>query len=330
MLTIKKTSAIRADYRKIENKQNEATVYLYGDIGGWFGIDHLEFVKEFNAIDAETIHLRVDSDGGDIFAARTIKTAIMQHKANVIGHVDGIAASAASFLLMGCDEIEIVDGGFLMIHNALSLIDILGFFNIDELSGLIDSLSKERNLHTKINETIANDYAKRSGVDIKEVLQWMKNETWFTAEEALENKLVDRVYDGKPVAGKYDLSLFNNVPEELRDRNQNDEEDEEKGIHSKKRDAETALRKAGFSRNDALKIVAKGFQDVGDPQTELINQDVGDPQTEDNAPQRDADNANQTEEPAEVKVIEDQAEELPIKDRTYELIGRANKLTNFK
>lgn len=251
MLTIRKTSAIRANRHDIENKQNEATAYLYGDIGGWFGIDHLEWVKEFNAIDAATIHLRIDSSGGDIFAARAMKTAIMQHKANVIAHIDGLAASAASFLAMGADEIEIVDGGFFMIHRAMSGLDILGYFNIDDLNDLIDDITKERDLHVKINESIAADYVKRTGNSKETVLSWMAAETWFTAKEAVDNKFADRIYDGEPVEGSYDLSIFVKVPDEIKNRNTN----------LSKRTLERALRDAGLSNKEAKKILAEGFRD---------------------------------------------------------------------
>ncbi len=260
MLIIKKTSATRSNHREIENKKDESTVYLYGEIGGWFGIDHLEWVKEFNAIDAKIIHLRVDSDGGDVFAARTIKVAIMQHKAKVIAHIDGLAASSASFIVMGADEIEIVNGGFLMIHNALSLLDILGFFNANDLDELISDLNKERGLHDKINESLANDYVKRSGGDIKDFVQFMNDETWFTAEEALEENLVDRIYDGEPVNGKYDLSLFNEVPEQLKIRVQASQSSKDPKKDLNERDCEKALRDAGASRNRAKEILAKGFK----------------------------------------------------------------------
>ena len=244
MLIIKKTSATRSNHREIENKKDESTVYLYGEIGGWFGIDHLEWVKEFNAIDAKIIHLRVDSDGGDVFAARTIKAAIMQHKAKVIAHIDGLAASSASFIVMGADEIEIVNGGFLMIHNALSLLDILGFFNANDLDELISDLNKERGLHDKINESLANDYVKRSGGDIKDFVQFMNDETWFTAEEALEENLVDRIYDGEPVNGKYDLLLFNEVPEQIKIRVQASQSSKDPKKDLNERDCEKALREA--------------------------------------------------------------------------------------
>ena len=251
MLTIRKTSAIRANRHEIQNKQSEATAYLYGDIGGFFGIDHLEFIKEFNAIDAATIHLRVDSSGGDVFAARAIKTALMQHKAKVVAHIDGLAASAASSLIMGADEIEIVDGGFLMIHNAMSFMDIFGYFNADDLQKLFDDIGKEKELHAKINEAIAADYSKKSANSIEKILGWMAAETWFTAKEAVENKFADRVYDGKPVEGSYDLSVFAKTPQALKERNSK----------LSKRTLEKALRDVGLSNKETKKILAVGFKD---------------------------------------------------------------------
>ena len=323
MIVVRKTSATRSNKRDISNKNGEATVYLYGDIGGWFGIDHLEWIKEFNAIDAKTIHLRVDSDGGDIFAARAMKTAIMQHSAKVIAHIDGIAASAASFVSMGADEIEIVNGGFLMVHNALSLLDVLGFFNANDLDALIDDLRKERDRHDKINKSIADDYVKKSGADIDKVKGWMDDETWFTASEALENGLVDRVYDGDPVEGKHDFSLFNNVPKELMRRSTGESIEDLKEEPNDKRKAEKALRKAGFSRNEALKIVAQGFQDESDSQTEQIDKGASDSHPEGDTPQSDS-------EIADIVEAEEQKETADEEDKTAQLLLKANKLTNFK
>lgn len=254
MLITRKTS-IHSIHNRGGNLNNKAavepTVYLYGDIGGWFGIDHLEFIKDFNKIDAATIHLRIDSGGGDIFSARAIKTCIMQHKAKVIGHIDGLAASAASFLAMGCDELEIVDGGFLMIHTALSGMDILGYFNKKDLVKLNEDIQKEIDLHDKINDSIANDYAKKSKKkDKKEFEEMMDAETWLPAQAALDVGLVDRIYDGEPVEGSYDLSIFAKVPESLRLRNQKES----------KRAIEKALRDVGLSNKQAKDILREGYK----------------------------------------------------------------------
>jgi ATP-dependent protease ClpP protease subunit len=252
MLIARKTSIrSRSNKSEIHNKANEATVYLYGDIGGWFGVDHQQWVKDFNAIDAGTIHLRIDSQGGDVFAARAMQTAIKQHKAKVIAHIDGLAASAASFLAMGADSIEMVDGGFIMVHKAMSGIDIFGYFNEDDLLQVVNDLNKEISLHGKINESIAADYAKKSGKTVAEAAGWMDQETWFTAAEAKAAGLIDAIYDGEPVTGSYDLTIFDHAPEALEKRNSN----------FSKRNIEKALRDAGLSNKEAKKILSEGFRD---------------------------------------------------------------------
>jgi len=311
MLITRKTST-RAIHNKkeIDNKaKDESTIYLYGDIGGYFGIDHLEFVKEFNKITASTIHLRIDSGGGDIFAARAIKTAIQQHKAKVIGHVDGLAASAASFLLMGCDEIEIVDGGFIMIHNAMSFMDILGYFNISDLNTLITDIGKEVALHEKLNESIANDYASKCKKKTKnDFLSYMDSETWFDASEALSIGLVDRIYDGEPVEGSYDLSIFAKVPESLQLRNQKES----------KRVIEKALRDVGLSNKRAKDILAHGYKD---------KEDMADHGDDDSAAQRDV-----VDDPPEKiidKVDPPKTADIPkpkAKDRIADLLIKAERI----
>lgn len=293
MLIARKTSIrARSNKREIQNKQSEATVYLYGDIGGWFGIDHQEWVKEFNAIDAGTIHLRIDSDGGDVFAARAMQTAIKQHPANVIAHIDGLAASAASFLAMGANEVEIVDGGFIMVHKALSGIDIFGYFNEDDMRQVIEDLTNEIKLHGKINESIAADYAKKSGKTVAEASAWMNSGgTWFTAQEAKDAGLVDRIYDGEPVQGSYDLSIFDNVPEQLAARN----------TKLSKRMIEKALRDAGLSNKEAKKVLSEGFKD------DLRDED-------------------QAIDPPAVEPQRDVEPQKPKKDRTADLLIRAEML----
>lgn len=286
MITVRKMATRRVDKKvDIKNKDDEATVYLYGDIGGWFGIDHTEFIKELNDIKAKTIHLRVDSGGGDIFAARAIKTAIMQHSSKVIAHIDGLAASAASFLIMGADEIEMVDGGFIMIHNALSFIDVFGYFNKQALEKLVEDMTKEISLHEKINDSIANDYAKKTGKTKEDFLAYMNAETWFDAQQALDIGLIDRKYDGETVDGKHDLSIYNNVPDKLRPVNSTETDEKE----FNERDLEKNLRDVGYSRNRAKEIVAKVFHNERDARSETEVQDVRDAQNDAVANQQKAD-----------------------------------------
>jgi len=198
----------------------EATLYIYDEISNssYWGVNASDFVKEVMALgDVETIHLRINSPGGDVFAARTMQTALRQHSAKVIAHIDGLAASAATFLAMGADEIEMVEGGFFMIHNAASFIDIFGYFMAQDLDALKSEIDKEAALLAKVDDSIVSDYAKKTGKTIDQIKQWMSETTWFSAAEALENGFIDSIYEGEAVQNKWDFSGYENAPKNLTD-----------------------------------------------------------------------------------------------------------------
>lgn len=173
---------------RAEQEDDVAHVYVYGVIGGWFGdVNAQAFATALAGLDAKTVHLHVNSPGGDVFEARAMMAAIRNHGATFIAHVDGLAASAASFLLMACHEIEIVQGGFVMIHNAWTV----AMGNKAELRQTADLLEK-------VDGTIQDDYWKRTKKDKAQLQQWMDAETWFTAEEAKEHGFVDRIIELVP------------------------------------------------------------------------------------------------------------------------------------
>lgn len=180
-------------------------VMVYDQIGYW-GVTAEDFVREVKGIKAATIHLRLDSPGGDVFAARAMKTALEQHPARVIAHVDGLAASAASYLMLAGDEIEIAKGAFVMIHNAWMI--TLGDTREHVASaGMLE----------KIDASIRADYAAKTGKSDEDFRQLMDDETWLEAEEALEMGLVDRVYSKEGGAeNRFDLTIFDKTPEALK------------------------------------------------------------------------------------------------------------------
>lgn len=189
---------------RAESAGNEATLYLHGVIGGWWGdIDETEFAKTLSALDVEVIHLRIDSPGGDVFAARAMMTAIHQHKAKVIAHVDGLAASAATGICMACDEVEVTQGAGFMIHNAWTI-----------AIGNKSELSSTAGLLEKIDSGLANDYVRRTGKSESEIVAWMDEETWFTADEAVEHGFADKVVEvvGKKAKNTWNLSAYRNAP----------------------------------------------------------------------------------------------------------------------
>ena len=158
----------------------------------WGGISSEKFVKELNALDAPTIHLRINSPGGEVFAARAIEAAIRNHPARIVAHVDGYAASAASFVAVACDEVEIAPGGFFMIHKAWT-------FTAEMLE--------------KLDASLVDTYAKKTGCTSEEIAGWMKAETWFSAGESVERGFADRVAEAVPKAqGDCTLSVYANAP----------------------------------------------------------------------------------------------------------------------
>lgn len=240
---------------KVENKADESTVYLYDEIS-WWGIDASQFVKDLNNISSGTIHLRVNSPGGSVFDGTAIYNALKQHKAKVIAHVDGLAASIASVIIMAADEIRMGDNAFLMIHEPWSMV-----------AGNADMMRQEAELLDKVAGTIANTYVNKTGKDGQEIKDLMAAETWFTAEEALEAGFIDVIDKDKPEKAQakatiFDLSAYANVPEALK---------ESKPMPTEK-EIEKALRDVGCSHKQAKAILAEGFKenlrDVDDPEPE--------------------------------------------------------------
>lgn len=189
---------------------DEATIYLYDMIVStdeeaewWGGVSPQSFIKALNELTAGTIHLRVNSPGGSVFAARAIEQAIREHKSTIIAHVDGLAASAASFLIMAANEIHMAPGSFLMIHKAWTL-----------MYGNADDLRKEADLLDQIDGSLAKTYAKRSGQSEDDIAAWLADETWIEASRAVELGFADRVAEekAKAKASDWDLSAYQHAP----------------------------------------------------------------------------------------------------------------------
>lgn len=210
---------------RAELKDDEATLYLYEPIGGWFGVDAKDFATELKDIKASTIHLRINSPGGDVFDGRAIATALSQCKAKVIAHVDGVCASAATYVALACDEVEMADGAFFMIHQAWTL-----------AIGNADDLMQTAELLLKVDDSIVNDYAKKTGLNDTELKEMMAAETWLTAEEALEKGFIDSIYESEEgVENSWNLSAYDNAPDNLKAQTNKDVEKETEIVYDRAR-----------------------------------------------------------------------------------------------
>ena len=188
----------------VNDARSEATIYIYDEIS-WWGINAEWFVAQINSLSAvPVINLRVNCPGGDYFEAMAMQTAMAQHPSQFVAHIDGMAASAASFFIRGANKRIISDGGFLMIHQA-----------IGGMYGNSGDLISRGNALSKIDDNLIEEYIKVTGLEESQVRAWVEAETWFSAKEALEHGFVDEIVEAAPTENIFDLSGYKNVPQNL-------------------------------------------------------------------------------------------------------------------
>jgi ATP-dependent protease ClpP protease subunit len=162
-----------------------AAMYLYGVISAWGWGDTVSaksVIKALADLDVDHLDVHIHSPGGDAFEGIAILNALRNHRADVTVHIDGIAASAASFIAMAGDEIVMGGGTEMMIHDA----SMLTYGNPEQLREDADWLDKQ-------SQNIASIYAARAGGSAADWRALMQAETWYTADEAVAAGLADRV-----------------------------------------------------------------------------------------------------------------------------------------
>lgn len=202
----------RAATRRVEmirnDATNEATLYLYDAIVSdtmmeeWgYGVSAQTLVPQIREIAGGTLHLRINSPGGDVFAGQAIAQAVRDCKAHVIVHVDGVAASAASVVAIAAAEIEIAEGGFFMVHQSSTM-----------CWGCESDLLETAALLAKVDDSIASQYARRTGGDKAAMLKLMVAETWLNAEDAVAQGFANRVATGTAAEARWNLSAYADGP----------------------------------------------------------------------------------------------------------------------
>ncbi|MDI3331416.1 MAG: ATP-dependent Clp protease proteolytic subunit [Micrococcus sp.] len=188
-----------------EDTTDEADVYIYDVIDSWYGVSANEFVQAVSALDVTQLNVYINSPGGSVWDGIAMLNALRRHKANVTVYVDGIAASAASFIAMAGDEVVMGPNSELMIHDAWGL--CVG--NAADMDDMRDRLDK-------ISGNLASIYASRAGGNPTDWRNAMLAETWYSAEEAVSAGLADRIADTLPTKitededaqDRFDLSIF--------------------------------------------------------------------------------------------------------------------------
>jgi ATP-dependent protease ClpP protease subunit len=179
---------------------DEAEITMYGPIVSrrpidwWTGepepglfVSPEEFLEDLAQVkDKGRITIRINSIGGDLYTALGICTQLRGLAATKTAIIDGIAASAATIIAMGCDTIKIPAGGLFMIHEASMAIS--GSFNHRALAQVNKQLEAA-------NKSAAETYATKTGLATAAIRNLMAKETWMTGRDAVDKGFADELLE---------------------------------------------------------------------------------------------------------------------------------------
>lgn len=192
---------------RITNGGKTVELFIYDAIGGWLGGITPQMVAESlrSAGKVDTISLRINSPGGDVFDGITIHNMLKRHSAKVHVDIDGLCGSIATIVAMAGDTVRMAANGTFMIHDPAS-----GSW------GAADDLRKQADLLDQAKENLLDTYVAKTGGNRDRISQLMSDETWMRASEAHQEGFVDEITDDLEMAACGDLSMFKKVPEHLK------------------------------------------------------------------------------------------------------------------
>ena len=203
----------------------EADLFIYGEIvqekyvDWWTGeesktdVDLMGFKEELDNIgNVQTLNIYINSPGGDVFVASTMISMLERLKSKgtkIISYVDGLSASAASFLMMVADEIKLYKNSIVMIHKPMSV----AIGNANEMQKMIDVLNKLE------DSVMIPMYMNKSKVSSKEVRKLIDAESWLSANDMAENFNVTLLDEEKTAVASISSNLFKNyknIPDSIK------------------------------------------------------------------------------------------------------------------
>jgi ATP-dependent Clp protease protease subunit len=200
-----------------ESDSGEPEIEFYGAISeySWWEDDvtPAKFKADLNNLgQGGPITIRIHSGGGDVFAASAIRAMIMDYPGRVTARIDGLCASAATYVAMAGDRVLMQDSAFFMIHDPWTI----AWGGVDELKSAISLLKT-------VKAGIIETYQSKTNLETEKLAKMMADETWMTAQQAQEMGFVDEVISapaktfdaGRNMAILNCLSNYERVPEAL-------------------------------------------------------------------------------------------------------------------
>jgi ATP-dependent Clp protease, proteolytic subunit ClpP len=187
----------------VKNDDKNAELMLYGDIAESFWGDTISAkeVTEYLAdLDVENINVYINSNGGVVDTAIAINNALRRHKAKVTVNIDGIAASAATLITCAGDTVKMPKNALFMIHNPLTI-----------AMGDSEEMRKQADVLEKYKNSIMETYLQKVNIDKEKLSELMDNESWLSAEEALEYGFIDEIIENTDIQVVENKVISNNM-----------------------------------------------------------------------------------------------------------------------
>ncbi len=192
-----------------DEDEDRAEIMIYGEIGKnpWEEEDSMsasDFDRELKGLgDVKAIDLRINSPGGNVMEATAIHNMIKSHPATVTASIDGIAASAASYVAMAADKVRMPENTFMLIHKPAALT-----IGTDE-----DHDATSADLK-RMNSTFAACYSAKCGESPDKVMALMSENRLMTAAECKQRGYADEMVPPVKMAANFPLRL---LPKEARE-----------------------------------------------------------------------------------------------------------------
>jgi len=225
------------------------TILVFNEIGG-MGTTSEMFARELDFANGEDIEVRINSVGGEVQEGITIYNLLKSYAGNVKVIVDGWAASIASIIALGGDELVMNEGSFIMIHNPWT-----------GMMGEAKDLRQEADLLDLMTTELVNIYVNATGLDEEEIRAMMDDETWLNPTDAIEKGFANSVQTFNKVAAcvskdqktKY---FYKNAPMELSEMNQKEV------IHNEVAEAELEVQEEALVEEEIVQEQEVEFEDL--------------------------------------------------------------------
>jgi ATP-dependent Clp protease, protease subunit len=165
---------------------DDNTISIYDPIGYDYwtgeGVTAKRISAALRSMNGADVIVNINSPGGDVFEGLAIYNLLREHKGKVTVRILGLAASAASFIAMAGDDVQIARAGFLMIHNAWTIVG----GNRNDIREVADFLEQ-------IDTALADIYAVRTGDSTEDMQRLMDAETWMAGSVAIDEGFADQL-----------------------------------------------------------------------------------------------------------------------------------------